>query len=84
MGGGHLRALAEGSEINSLPLSKLEALRQQIRRDLDRLDSVSQCFIIAYREPPLISTKTSKQRWVLMTEVSSLSSVSSNEESHSV
>ena len=40
-GQGHLRALAKTSEINSLPLSKLEALRQQIRGDLDHLDSVS-------------------------------------------
>ena len=39
--GGHFRALAKFSEVNSLPLSKLEALRQQLRRDLDHLDSVS-------------------------------------------
>lgn len=41
-GGGQLRALADRSEINSLPLSKLEALRQQLRRDLDHLDSCIQ------------------------------------------
>ena len=39
-GQGHLRGLVKTSEINSLPLSKLEALRQQIRGDLDHLDSV--------------------------------------------
>ena len=42
-GGGqaNLRALAEKVELKSLPLSKLEMLRQQIRRDLEHLDSVS-------------------------------------------
>jgi hypothetical protein len=38
-GQGHLRALAKTSEVNTLPLSQLEALRQQLRRDLDHLDS---------------------------------------------
>ena len=42
MGGGvQLRVLADKSDMKSLPLSRLEGLRQQLRRDLDHLDSVS-------------------------------------------
>ena len=37
---GPLMALAEETELSSLPLSQLEVLQQQLRRDLDRLDSV--------------------------------------------
>ena len=40
-----LRGIGGGvdkSELKSLPLSSLEGLRQQLRRDLDHLDAVSQ------------------------------------------
>ena len=37
-----LRTLVEGANLNQLSLAQLESIRQQIRKDLDRLDQVSQ------------------------------------------
>lgn len=40
-GGSQLRTLVDRTEVKSLPLSRLEALRQHLRKDLEHLDSVS-------------------------------------------
>ena len=48
MGGGvQLRVVADKSDMKSLPLSRLEGMRQQLRRDLDHLDSVSHSLSIS-------------------------------------
>ena len=37
-----LRTLVEGANLSQLSLTQLESIRQQIRKDLDKLDQVSQ------------------------------------------
>lgn len=43
-----LRALTEGTDVNRLPLSKLESIQQQLRGELERIETVSICTVLIH------------------------------------